>query len=217
MFITLEGPDGGGKTSQAAALSGFLKQEGYDALLTREPGGTEIGDQVRAILSRLDNTAMHPRTETLLFLAARAQLVHQVIRGQLDKGGLVICDRYADSTLAYQGYGHRHDLSQIQNLIDFATGGLKPDLTLLLDLDVEVGLSRRARGGDWNRLDAYDLDFHRRVRHGYHQLAQAEPQRWMVLDASQPAESVQAELRRIVLERIGEGNYARAARLPDEV
>jgi dTMP kinase len=206
MFITLEGPDGGGKTSQAASLSEHLSQEGYQVLLTREPGGTAIGDQIRAILNRLENSEMNARTETLLFLAARAQLVGQVIVKQLQLGGIVICDRYADSTLAYQGYGHQNDLAQIQSLIDFATGGLKPDLTLLLDLEVEEGLRRRAQGGDWNRLDAYDLDFHRRVRAGYHRLARAEPGRWVTIDASLPPERVQAAIRQVVFERLAEKN-----------
>ena len=208
MFITLEGPDGSGKTSQAARLSEFLCQEGYQVLLTREPGGTAIGDQIRAILNRLENSEMNSRTETLLFQAARAQLVEQVIVKQLERGGIVICDRYADSTLAYQGYGHQNDLAQIQSLIDFATRGLKPDLTLLLDLDVEMGLKRRAQGGNWNRLDAYDLEFHQRVRDGYLKLAQAEPGRWVTIEASQPPERVQTAIRQIVLEKLGEENLS---------
>lgn len=202
MFITLEGPDGSGKTTQASLLAGFLRQSGMDVLVTREPGGTPIGDQIRAILSSLDNASMHPRTETLLFLAARAQLVEQVIRAHLALGGVVVCDRYGDSTLAYQGYGHGNDLDQISTLLSFATGGLKPDLTLLLDVDVEVGLMRRARGGDWNRLDAYDLAFHQRVRQGYHQLARAEPGRWVTIDAGQLPEKVQVEIQRVVSEKL---------------
>ncbi|HLE16479.1 MAG TPA: dTMP kinase, partial [Anaerolineales bacterium] len=183
----------------------------YEVLITREPGGTAIGDQIRAILSRLENSEMHPRTETLLFLAARAQLVEQVILKHLERGGVVICDRYADSTLAYQGYGHQNDLAHIQSLIDFATGGLKPDLTLLLDLDVEVGLRRRAQGGEWNRMDAYDLEVHRRARRGYQQLAQAEPGRWVTIDAAQTPKMVQAAIRQVVVERLGEKDLSRAA------
>jgi dTMP kinase len=209
MFITLEGPDGGGKTLQAARLADFLRQQGYPVVLTREPGGTAIGDQVRAILSRLENREMHPRTETLLFLAARAQLVEQVILKHLGQGEVVICDRYADSTLAYQGYGHQNDLQQIRNLIDFATGGLKPGLTLLLDLEVEIGLKRRAGGGEWNRLDAYDLEFHRRVREGYHRLAAADPGRWVTIDAAQPPEVVQAVIRQVVMERLSQAKVSR--------
>ena len=202
MFITLEGPEGSGKTSQIGPLAEFLRQQGLDVLTTREPGGTPIGDQIRAVLHSLDNTAMHPRTEALLFQAARAQLVEQVIRPQLQRGGIVISDRYADSTLAYQGYGHGLPLEQVQAVIHFATGELKPDLTLLLDVDVELGLRRRSQGGGWNRLDAYTLDFHRRVRQGYHQLAQAEPQRWVIIDAVQAPERVQEAMRQVVLQRL---------------
>jgi dTMP kinase len=202
MFITLEGPEGSGKTSQIAPLAEFLRQQGLDVLTTREPGGTPIGDQIRTVLHSLDNTAMHPRTETLLFQSARAQLVEQVIRPHLQRGGIVISDRYADSTLAYQGYGHGLPLDPVRAIINFATGGLKPDLTLLLDLDVELGLQRRTQGGEWNRLDAYALDFHRRVRQGYHQLVQAEPQRWVIVDASPAPERVQEALRQVVTERL---------------
>lgn len=202
MFITIEGPEGSGKTSQIDPLAEFLRQKGFDVLTTREPGGTPIGDQIRAVLHSLDNTAMHPRTEALLFQSARAQLVEQVIRPHLQRGGVVISDRYADSTLAYQGYGHGLPIEQIKVIIRFATGALIPDLTLLLDLDVELGLQRRSKGGDWNRLDAYALEFHRRVREGYHRLAQAEPQRWVILDAAQVPERVQEAIRQVVLERL---------------
>jgi dTMP kinase len=202
MFISFEGPDGSGKTSQVAQLVAYLHQEGYDVLATREPGGTFIGDQIRDVLSNLDNTNMRPRTEILLFQASRAQLVEQVIRPHLKDGGIVLSDRYADSTLAYQGYGHQVDLEKLKTIIEFATGGLKPDLTILLDIDVEKGLQRRARGGEWNRLDAYDLAFHERVRQGYHQLVQEEPERWKIVNAGQPPELVQAAIRELVLERL---------------
>lgn len=204
MFITLEGPDGSGKTSQVAPLKDFLTQEGYPVIITREPGGTAIGDQIRQILGDLRNTKMHPRTETLLFLAARAQLVEQVIKPHLKKGFIVLSDRYADSTKAYQGFGHQHDLKQIENLINFATGGLKPGLTLLLDLDVEEGLRRKVQGREWNRLDAYSKDFHQRVRDGYLKLASAEPERWVKIDAGQPAEQVQDAIRKAVISRLNE-------------
>jgi dTMP kinase len=202
MFITFEGPEGSGKTYQIAALAEYLRQCGWSVLTTREPGGTSIGDQVRAILSDLNNTAMRPRTETLLFQASRAQLVDEVMRPCLESGGIVLCDRYADSTLAYQGYGHCMDLDQLAGLIRFATGGLTPDLTLLLDVDIEEGLRRKRTGGEWNRLDAYDLEFHRRVRLGFHKMARSEPQRWTVIDAGQPPDVVQAAVREVVLERL---------------
>jgi dTMP kinase len=201
-FITFEGPEGSGKTSQVASLAEFLKDQGLPVLVTREPGGTEIGDQIRAVLSNLDNVAMNPRAETLLFLAARAQLVEEVIRTHLKKGWVVLCDRYADSTLAYQGYGHGNDIAQLRAMIEFATGGLTPDITLLLDIDVEEGLRRRAQGGEWNRLDAYDLAFHQRVRAGYLKLAAEDPGRWVRIDAGKPAEEVQAAIRRATAERL---------------
>ena len=205
MFITLEGPDGGGKTTQASLLAEFLSRRGCDVIATREPGGTAIGDQVRQILSSLENTAMHPRTEILLFQASRAQHVEQVIRPHLAKGGIVVCDRYADSTLAYQGYGHQVDLERLRLIVDFATGGLKPDLTLLLDIDVEEGLRRRTNSGEWNRLDAYALAFHRRVRQGYFELARQEPERWVTVDAGRPEELVQEQLREVVMQRLSIG------------
>ncbi len=202
MFITLEGPEGSGKTYQLPKLAEFLRQHGFDVLTTREPGGTSISEQIRTILHNLENKEMDPRAEILLFQASRAQLVEQVIRPHLDNGGVVLSDRYADSTLAYQGYGHQIDLEPLRVLVSFATGGLKPDLTLLLDVDVETGLRRKELKGEWNRLDAYDLDFHRRVRSGYLNLVAAEPERWVVVDASQSPGTVQETMRRVVAEKL---------------
>jgi dTMP kinase len=200
MFITLEGPDGSGKSSQIPALAEWLREFGYDVFTTREPGGTQIGDQIRQVLHDLDNTTMHPRTEILLFLAARAQHVEEVMRPKLKNNTIVICDRYADSTLAYQGYGHGVDLEMLRKLLDFSTGGLYPDLTILLDMDVEKGLDRRKQsGGEWNRLDAYTVAFHKRVREGYLVLAADEPQRWRIVDAAQSKEKVQQSLRQTIL------------------
>lgn len=203
IFITFEGPEGGGKTSQLAALAEFLRQSGYSVLVTREPGGTPIGDQVRSVLMGLKNTEMQPRTEILLFQASRAQLVEQVILPHLAEGYVVLCDRYADSTLAYQGYGYqKFGLEQLKPLIAFATGGLLPDLTLLLDVDIHEGLRRRMLDGDYNRLDVYECAFHERVRQGYLELASLEPGRWVTVDAGQPPEQVQAAIRQIVLLRL---------------
>ena len=200
MFITLEGPDGSGKTQQIQPLADFLKEKGFSVFTAREPGGTAIGDQVRNILMNMENTSMRPRTETLLFCSARAQLVDEVIRPHLDNGEVVLLDRYADSTMAYQGYGHQNDLTLIRNLLDFATGGLKPDLTFLLDVDPEVGLRRRqVGGGEWNRLDAYQLQYHQRVRLGYLKMAAAEPSRWRIIDASQPPDMVKSKTQEILL------------------
>ena len=202
MFITLEGPEGSGKTSHLPDLADFLREDGWNVLTTREPGGTAIGDQVRQVLMRSDNTAMNPRAETLLFLAARAQLVNEVIRPALAAGTVVISDRYGDSTLAYQGYGHGNDLDTIRQMLAFATGGLMPDLTVLLDVDPAVGLRRKKTVGEWNRMDAYQLEFHQRVRAGYLELARQEPCRWVVLDAGLPREMVQSALRQVILARL---------------
>ncbi len=203
MFITFEGSEGSGKTSQLAILADFLKQQGYPVLATREPGGTPIGDQIRTVITGMQNTGMLPRTEILLFQSSRAQLVSQVIRPHLDARGIVLCDRYGDSTLAYQGYGYQQfDLSLLRQLVDFATGGLKPDLTLLLDLDVAEGLRRRLKEGDLNRLDQYQLDFYQRVRAGYLEMASQEPWRWEIIDASRPADVVQDAIRLVVLDRL---------------
>lgn len=202
MFISFEGPEGSGKTLQIAELAEFLGEIGYPVVATREPGGTIIGDQVRDILLDLDNTAMHARTEILLFQASRAQLVEQVILPCLAKGYIVLSDRYADSTIAYQGYGHQVNLEQVKNIVTFATGGLKPDLSLLLDIEVEVGLQRKTGAEEWNRLDAFDLEFHQRVRRGFHQMVAEEPGRWVVIDATKSRSEVQDEVRQIVLERL---------------
>jgi dTMP kinase len=211
MFITLEGPEGSGKTLQLPKLADYLRQSGFDVLTTREPGGTSISEQIRTVLHNLENKEMNPRTEILLFQASRAQLVEQVLRPHLKKGGVVISDRYADSTLAYQGYGHQVDIEPLRVLVTFATGGLKPDLTILLDVDVEIGLRRKELKGEWNRLDAYNLEFHQRVRQGYLQLVRAEPERWEVIDASQSPNQVQNEIRRVVTERLQIGEQTGGA------
>ncbi len=203
MFITLEGPEGSGKTSQLKPLTEWLAAQGFVVYTTREPGGTSIGEQIRHVIHDLGNTEMHPRTEALLYQAARAQIVEQVLRPRLAAGEVVICDRYFDSTLAYQGYGHQSiPLDELRQVIRFATGGLTPDLTILLDLDVETGLARKGDQEEWNRLDAYTVDFHRRVRQGYHELLKLEPQRWVLLDASLEREKVQQDLRAVLSARL---------------
>ncbi len=202
MFITLEGPEGSGKTSHLPYLVEYLREQGYTVFPTREPGGTTIGEQIRQVIHDLKNVEMHPRTETLLYQAARAQIVEQVIRPRLQAGEVVISDRYSDSTIAYQGYGHQQDLEQVRALVGYATGGLIPDLTVLLDLDVEVGLARKKNDSDWNRLDAYTVEFHRRVRAGYLELVEQQPGRWVKLDAGKEWQAVQEELRGVILERL---------------
>jgi len=202
VFITFEGPEGSGKSSQLPALASFLESRGYDVVSTREPGGTRIGNQIREILMRMDNTELHPRTEILLFQAARAQLIEELILPNLADGKVILCDRYGDSTLAYQGYGHGLDLDRLKMILEFATGGLKPDLTILLDVDVMVGLKRKKAKEEWNRMDAFELSFHERVRRGYHELFNQEPARWKIVDASQSQEQVQKDIRQIVLEAL---------------
>lgn len=203
MLISFEGPDGAGKSTQVRALASFLRRTGYEVVLTREPGGTSIGDQIRAVVHSTANTSMAPTAEMLLYAASRAQLVSEVIRPALAAGRIVLCDRYADSTMAYQGFGRGLDRAMLATLTAIATGGLVPDLTLLLDLDVERGLARRRdEGEEMNRLDLEALDFHRRVRAGYLTLAAAEPARWVRIDAGRSPKEVEADVQRVVEGRL---------------
>ena len=202
MFITLEGPEGSGKTSHLPYLVEFLREKGYTVFPTREPGGTSIGEQIREVIHDLKNAEMHPRTETLLYQAARAQIVEEVIKPRLAIGEIVLSDRYFDSTIAYQGYGHGQELDQVRQLVRYATGGLLPDLTILLDLDVEIGLQRKSKQEEWNRMDAYTVDFHKRVRSGYLELVKQEPGRWQVVDSSQKWDVVQQNLREKIMGRL---------------
>ena len=199
MFITLEGPEGSGKTSHIPPLVDYLRAQGHAVFSTREPGGTSIGEQVRTVIHDLKNVEMHARTETLLYQAARAQIVEEVIRPRLAAGEIVVSDRYYDSTIAYQGYGHQQDLDQVRALVKYATGGLDPDLTILLDVDVEIGLKRKKQNAaEWNRMDAHEVEFYRRVRNGYMEMVKAEPKRWVVIDAGQKWDDVQSGLRKVV-------------------
>jgi dTMP kinase len=202
MFITLEGPEGSGKTSHIPYLVEYLREKGHTVFPTREPGGTSIGEQIREVIHDLKNVEMHPRAETLLYQAARAQIVEQVIKPRLNAGEIVLSDRYYDSTIAYQGYGHQQDLEQVRALVKYATGGLTPDLTILLDVDVEEGLRRKKKENEWNRLDAYTVEFHQRVRAGYAEMVKVEPQRWVVIDAGQKWDKVQEELRVLIVGRL---------------
>lgn len=202
MFITLEGPEGSGKTSHVPNLVDYLREMGYVVFPTREPGGTSIGEQIRNVIHDLKNVEMHPRTETLLYQAARSQIVEQVINSRLADGEIIISDRYADSTIAYQGYGHRQNLNDIRALVKYATGGLVPDLTILLDIDVKKGLRRKTKNGEWNRIDAYTVEFHERVRAGYLEMVNAEPSRWIIVNADRPWAKVHAEIKEKIISRI---------------
>ena len=206
-FITFEGIEGSGKTTQIRLLMDWFRTQDIRALLTREPGGTSIGEQVRAILLNPVNTEMTPEAEILLFSAARAQIVREIIRPRLAEGWVVVCDRFADSTLAYQGYGHGLPMDDLMRITEFATGGLWPDLTIYLDLDVETGLRRKAATPEeWNRMEAKEVAFHKRVRRGYLALAAQNPGRWLVLDANQSVERIQEQIRARVSEEIEKSN-----------
>ena len=199
MFVTFEGTEGSGKTTQCQLLQEYLVEQGHDVLWTREPGGTSIGQQVREVLFDQRNNAMTPEAEFLLFSASRAQLVREVIKPHLRRGGVVVCDRFFDSSLAYQGYGHGLEQDVLREVTRMATGGLRPNLSLLLDLPPEQGLRRRRQDRDqWNRLDAYQLSFHSRVRQGFLALARDEPDRWEVIDANQNSEDIFDSVRVLV-------------------
>ncbi len=196
VFITFEGPEGSGKTTQIHRLAAQLAAEGWPVLTTREPGGTAIGNAIRAVLLDLGHSTMTPRAEALLFNAARAQLVEEVLRPALAAGKVVLCDRYADSTLAYQGYGRGQDLASLAALAAFATGGLTPDLTVYLDVEPSLGLRRKQAGAaeEWNRLDDEALAFHTAVRQGYLQLMARQPARWFCVDASLPVDAIAGQV-----------------------
>ena len=201
MFITFEGPDGSGKTTQLNGLMPVLEKQGLDVIRTREPGGTEIGDQIRSVIMDMKN--MTPRAEILLFCASRAQLVEELIRPSLAAGKIILCDRYADSTMAYQGYGHGLDREALGQLLHFATGGLKPDLTLLFDIPSEAGLRRRlSNHEEWNRMDDYALQFHERVRNGYLEMAAAEPDRYVIINADRSKEEIHKEVVLTVMRKL---------------
>ena len=201
-FLTLEGPEGSGKSTQARRLADSLTAAGRRCVVTREPGGTRLGERVREILLHAADLSPVPAADALLFNAARAQLVAEVIEPALERGEVVICDRFADSTLAYQGYGAGQPLESLRRLNRFAVGDLEPDLTVLIDLPVEVGLGRKL-GGEITRFEErVDVDFHRRVREGFLALAAAEPARFVVIDGRQAAAIVEASILETVEKRL---------------
>lgn len=207
-LFTFEGPDGSGKTTQLVYLKELFDKLGLSYESVREPGGTRIGERIRDVLHHVEHVEMHPRSELLLYQAARAQLVEEKIRPWLSEGKIVLCDRFFDSTLAYQGYGHGLDIEEVNELVEFATGGLVPDRTIYIDISAEEGLKRRQIDGaaEWNRLDAMGLAFHKKVRDGYLLLAGASPERFVVIDGNREAKLVHADIIDIVvpeLSRLG--------------
>jgi dTMP kinase len=204
-FITLEGPEGSGKTTAARHLVEWLTAHGLEAVLTREPGGTPVGDEIRSVVLHRQGMAddLDPRTDALLFAAQRAQHVARLIRPALERGAWVVSARYLDSSLAYQGAAYGLDLSDMRRLQEFATAGLLPDLTILIDVPIEVGLGRK-RQGPWNRFeDTQETAFFEKVRRAYLELAAGEPERFKVLDGSASVEVVDEKIQDVIQGRFG--------------
>ena len=209
-FITLEGPEGSGKSTAARHLADWLRVQGIATVLTHEPGGTPLGEEVRRIVLHMRGMSddLDPRADALLYAAGRAQHVARVIRPALERGEWVVCARFADSSLAYQGAGYGNDMAELRRLQEFATGGLRPDLTLLIDVPVAVGLDRTRRRAEWNRFENTEaLGFFEQVRDAYLRLAAEEPDRIVSVDGSGSVEEADAAIRSEVARRFAlEGN-----------
>lgn len=202
MFITFEGIEGSGKSTHIALLASYLQEKGYPVCLTREPGGTKIGERLRDLILDLQHNEMDPKTELFLYLASRAQHLAEVIRPALLNGTIVLCDRFTDATLAYQGYGRTLKPAVIRSIVEYAAYGIRPDLTFLLDLTVQEGLRRLHGRGLLNRLDAEALHFHEAVRKGYLALARREPKRFRVISTLDDKDLVQTRIRKAVLDHV---------------
>jgi dTMP kinase len=207
-FITFEGIEGAGKTTQAEMLYRQLEQEGLPVKFTREPGGTAIGEKIRGILADPD-TDIDPMTEVLLLSASRSQLVQQFIRPQLEEGNIVICDRFSDSTVAYQGFGRKVHLTHIHEVTDMCTWGVRPSLTILVDIDPKKGLGRvRTRSAEnltkMDRLENMDMEFHEKVREGYLEIANEEPSRFRIFDGNLPVDELAARISACVAKEVSQ-------------
>jgi dTMP kinase len=190
LFIVFEGGEGCGKSTQTRALYRRLSKDGFRAVLTREPGGTRLGERVRRYLKQTGETRISPLAELFLIATARAQLVSEIIRPELEKGKMVICDRFTPSTLAYQGYGRGLNTDALREVNDIATDGMSPDLIVLLDIPIEDGLGRK-KSKERDRFESESLAFHARVRRGYLDIAKADPERWLVVDGRLPKKEIE--------------------------
>jgi dTMP kinase len=204
MFITFEGGDGSGKSTAIKHIVEELTKEGYSILLTREPGGTPISEEIRSIILDRANTAMDPRTEALLYAASRRQHIVEKILPAIKEGKIVLCDRFLDSSLAYQGGARNIGIDKVEQMNLFATEGLKPDLTLLFDIDPQIALNRIASnaGREVNRLDVEQLPFHIKVRSIFLKLAEADPKRFRIIDASKSVQDVSEEAYQAIKEKL---------------
>lgn len=205
IFITMEGPEGAGKTTITQMLGKALQQEGYQVLLTREPGGVPISEQIREVILNKDNTAMDSRTEALLYAAARRQHLVEVVMPELERGGIVLCDRFIDSSLAYQGHARGLDIEEVYNINKFAIGDMMPDATLFFDIDPEEGLRRIQSNGERevNRLDLEALDFHKKVCEGYQFIINRWKERFIIVDAGRSIDEVFEETKAGLLDFLG--------------
>lgn len=190
IFITMEGPDGSGKTTQIELLKKYLESKGYDIVITREPGGTAISEAIREIILNPDYKEMSHMTELLLYAAARAQLVNQVIKPALEEGKAVICDRFVESSAVYQGIGRGLGVETVYEVNSYALGDVKPKLTIFMDLDAEEGIKRKKNQTELDRMEMEDLSFHKRVVEGYRQLADLYPERIVPISATLPIEEI---------------------------
>lgn len=204
IFITMEGPDGSGKTTQIELLKTYLESKGYDIVITREPGGTVISEAIRAIILNTEYQEMSHMTELLLYASARAQLVNQVIKPALEEGKAVICDRFVESSAVYQGIGRGLGVSTVYEVNNYALGDVKPKLTIFMDLDAEEGIKRKKNQTELDRMEMEDLSFHKRVVEGYRQLAQFYPERIVPVDATLPIEEIHSIIIKEVEKRFFE-------------
>lgn len=202
LFISMEGPDGAGKSTQIELLQGYLADKGYEIVITREPGGTAISEDIRQIILNKDYTEMSSNTELLLYAASRAQLVYEVIRPALEQGKAVICDRFIESSVVYQGIARGLGIDTVYAINDYALEGLRPQLTILLDLDAEEGLRRKKNQAELDRMEAAGLEFHRKVAEGYRLLAERDSERIMRISATLPKEEIHAKIVKEIERRI---------------